>query len=154
MISVTLALKRLICRVLIGVFVSAQFAVAAYACPELSPSVTDEARSVPTAAAEMASAAMGAHGSTNGLQTHGNHGYAGMDPGLPQLCMAHCQFGNQSADHTPLPAVSPALLTAIYTLPPVQEAAASRVPRANLLRGGPSGASDPPHAILHCCLRD
>lgn len=30
------SLKRLICRVLIGVLLSAQFAVAAYACPELS----------------------------------------------------------------------------------------------------------------------
>lgn len=152
MISATLDFKRLICRVLIGVFVFAQIAVAAYACPQLSSVVADEARNVATA--EAASAAMDAHGSTDCLATQGDHGYAGMDPGSPHLCLAHCQYGNQSADHTPAPVVPPALLTAMYTLAPAEEAVASRIPRASLIRGGPPGASGPPHAILHCCLRD
>lgn len=149
-ISVTLAFKRLICRVLIGVFVSAQFAIAAYACPELSGSITAAA---PQAHSVSSATAMDAHGSMAGLKMDGN-GRAVIDPSLPHLCMGHCQFGDQSADHTPAPVVSPALLTAMYTLPPADEAAASRVPRASSLRGGPPGAGDPPHTILHCCLRD
>lgn len=144
MISVTLAFQRLICRVLIGVFVSAQFAIAAYACPELPRSVAADAQEA---------AAMDAHASMAGPQMAGNDGHAAIDPGLPHLCLGHCQFGKQSADYTPAPVVAPALLTAIYTLPPAKEAAAARVPRASSLRG-PPGTGDPPHAILHCCLRD
>lgn len=156
-IAVTLAFKRLICRVLIGVFVSAQFAIIAYACPGLSESITAgaaEPGSVSSATAEGQAAAMDAHESMAGLKMGGNDGHAAIDPDLPHLYMGHCQFGKQSADHTPAPVVSPALLTAMYTLPPAEEAAASRVPRASSLRGGPPGAGDPPHSILHCCFRD
>jgi hypothetical protein len=152
----TPAFKRLICRVLIGVFVSAQFAIAAYACPGLSGSVAARAAepSVSSAAAGEQAGAMDAHGSMAGLKMDGNDGHAVIDPSLPHLCMGHCQFGNQSADHAPAPVVSPALLTAMYTLPPADEAAASPVPPARSLRGGPPGAGDPPHSILHCCFRD
>lgn len=151
MIAVTQALKRLICRVLIGVFVSAQFAIAAYACPALSESVTAGA---PESASLHSAAATDAHGPMAGAKMEGNHGHDAMDPELPHLCMGHCQFGQQSADHASPPVVSPALLTALYTLPPAEAAAASHVPRAISLRGGPPGAGDPPHTILHCCFRD
>ena len=77
-----------------------------------------------------------------------------MDAELPNVCMAHCQFGKQSADHTPAPTVSPALMTVMYTLPPVEKAVAARVLRTSIVLRGPPGASEPPHAILHCCFRD
>lgn len=143
MIAVTQALKRLICRVLIGVFVSAQFAITAYACPGLSGSLNADAP-----------AGMEAQGSMPASQMQAEEGHASMDPALPHLCMGHCQLGNQSADHPPAPSVTPALLTAIYTLPLAGEPADSRVPRASALLGGPPGVGDPPHAILHCCFRD
>lgn len=153
-ISATQSLRRLICRVLIGVFVFAQFAVAAYACPELSGQVVDHPDRLPSVAVQVPSGTPAVDGSAHGLHADGNYGYAAVDPGSPHLCMAHCQAGNQSADHTPAPTISPALLTVMYTLPPAEEAVVARAHRTNLLLGGPPGASEPPHAILHCCLRD
>lgn len=139
---------------LIGLFVFAQLSVAAYACPELSGSVRDHSDSLHSLALEVASDTTGADESPHGLHTAGKHGYAAMDPASPNVCMGHCQAGNQSADYTPAPTVSPALMTVMYTLPPAEEAVAARVLRTSLLLGGPPGASEPPHAILHCCLRD
>lgn len=156
MIAVTAAFKRLICRVLIGVFVSAQFAVAAYACPGIAESMaagTAESCNVFSATTEEPAATMDAHAPMVALQTDGDGGRAAMDPTLPHLCVGHCQFGKQSADHTPAPVVAPALLTAMYTLP-AAEAEAARAPRAGSPGRGAPRAGDPPHAILHCCLRD
>lgn len=139
---------------LIGLFVFAQFSVAAYACPDLSGSVLDRSDNLPSVAVQVASVSTGADESPHGLHTHGKHGYAAMDPASPNLCKGHCQAGNQSADYTPAPTISPALMTVRYTLPPAEEAVAARVLRTSLLLGGPPGASEPPHAILHCCFRD
>lgn len=139
---------------LIGLFVFAQLSVAAYACPDLPGSVARHSGNEPSASVEMVSDTTGADGSAHGLHTSGEHRYAGMDPGSPNLCMGHCQAGNQAADYTPAPTVSPALMTVMYTLPPAEEAVAARGLRTSLLVGGPPGASEPPHAILHCCFRD
>lgn len=151
-ISATQSFKRLICRVLIGLFVFAQLSVAAYACPDLSGSGAHHSDNEPSASVEMVSDTTGADGPAHGLHTSGEHRYVGMDPGSPNLCMGHCQAGNQSVDYTPAPTVSPALMTVMYTLPPAEEAVAA--PRTSLLLGGQPGASEPPHAILHCCFRD
>ena len=151
--TLTQACKRLICRVLIGVLLSAQFAVAAYACPGLADTITAEVASAPSAGsaahdvpagvAQMAAASM-----------DGAAGHEPIDPASPHLCMGHCRFGQQSADHTPAPAVPTALLIAMYSLPTADTAAVSVLPTASSQRGGPPGAGDPPHAILHCCFRD
>ncbi len=39
-----------------------------------------------------------------------------VDPQAANLCAEHCKQGQQSADHTPSPAVAPALLTALYSV--------------------------------------
>lgn len=153
-IAVTQAFRRLICRVLIGVFVSAQFAIAAYACPGVSESITTEAAvSGTVVAAEKGTGSMDAHTSMAGPNMDGSDGHAGLDPMLPNLCSGHCQFGQQAADHTPAPAVSPALLSALYTLPAADGSSAYGARRARY-RESPPGAGDPPHSILHCCFRD
>jgi hypothetical protein len=76
----------------------------------------------------------------------------GMDSMLPNLCVAHCQYGQQNVDTIPQPSVAVALLTTLYALPPLGEGTAHAGPLAAPMRLHP--AADPPHAILHCCLRD
>ena len=69
----------------------------------------------------------------------------------PALCAAHCDFGNQSADHASTPTAQPALITTVYSL------AALTVPSvpagARFDQPGPQSARSPPLAILHCCFR-
>ncbi len=75
----------------------------------------------------------------------------GLDPALPNLCAAHYQYGQQSADHAPAPVVPAVLLTSLYTLAPLGDSSGYVGPRT-----GPNGllaVADPPHAVLHCCLR-
>lgn len=141
---------------LIGVLVSAQFAIAAYACPGSGQAGAEHVASpasMSTAVAQIVTA-MDAHGGMDATGTPGHLQYAAMDPMLPNLCMGHCQFGQQTAEHTPAPTVAPVLLTALYTLPPLHRTAASGGPRATAAADGPPVSVDPPHAILHCCLRD
>lgn len=154
MIASTLALKRLICRVLIGVLVSTQFAIAAYACPgfgQAGPEHAAMSGSPGSAAAELVSMIDSAGDAAAGAPGQPQH--SALDPMLPNLCMAHCQYGQQSAEHTPAPALAPVLLTALYTLPALDRTTAAGG-RAAAPAGGPPVAVDPPHAILHCCLRD
>lgn len=134
-----LAHRRSICRWLISIVVSAQLAVAAFACagkPVLGAAD-------PTAAKVVAMAKRdAAFPWQNG----------GMDPTSQSLCLAHCQYGQQNADSSAQINVPVALLTTLYTLRPLGEAAARVRPLAAPRR--PQAAADPPHAILHCCLRD
>lgn len=135
----TLAHRRSICRWLIGIIVSAQLAVAAFACAgQLGLGASD-----PTAAKAVA---MANHGAAVPWQN------GGMDPTSQNLCLAHCQYGQQNADSSAQINVPVALLTTLYTLRPLGEAAAHVRPLAAPWR--PQAAADPPHAILHCCLRD
>lgn len=149
----TASLKRLICRVLIGMLLSTQFAVAAYACPEvLGLPAAAQAQSAAMEFAEQPGDPM-AHGKGALLASTSELGKAGgaIDPMLPNLCLEHCQYGEQKPDHTPAPSVSPAFLTALYRLPDPE--GFSRTP-ARPSASGPAAPADPPHAILHCCLRD
>ena len=140
------SLKRLICRVLIGLLLWSHFAVAAYACPELhggSPAarstcdgVAPADERVPKHHAQIAS---------------GGEGFASMDPALPNLCVEHCKYGEQKAEQANAPLVAPALLTLLYALPDAEGLARSRGALFQAARAAPS---DPPHAILHCCMRD
>jgi hypothetical protein len=121
----TRSLQRAVIRLLIGVLVFAQMTIAAYACPSLTNVVT-----VNTVAVAMPDCEQ-------------------VDTDAAQLCLEHCRFGQQSADHSPSPAPLPALLTPLYSLPAAPDAAAG----LPLAPGAPLAAVDPPHAILHCCLR-
>jgi hypothetical protein len=134
---------RLIARLLVGVMLFAQMAVAAYACTGApGSSLADVPRSAAYSGA--ASAAM-----SEASDGHADHGV--MDPAQPNLCAAHCQSGQQNAAGKPAPEVALAVPMSLYPLVPVVLAAATL--RASTVRGGPPPMADPPHAILHCCYR-
>ena len=143
------ALSKTISRVLIGVFLLAQFAVAGYACPGLSAmtpvSKGDDATVMPSAAApDDVSAAKAAEMAPGCDQ---------IDQDSANLCAEHCRFGQQSADTAPVPVVLAAIPTLLYSLPlePAPLLGSGRTmpaPDANL-----AAAPPPPHAILHCVYR-
>ena len=140
---------------MIGILLFTQLMIAAYACPGLLNSVpagagvrsqmqagalADSTRSEPAGQGMVADAAQKMPADCGQV-----------DPEAPNLCAEHCKQGQQSADHTPAPAVAPALLTELYrvtlsTASPVAEDA--YYAPGLLLR-----AAAPPHAIEHCCLR-
>lgn len=154
--AMKLALKRLVCCVLIGVLVSAQVAVAAYACPELGQSIASAAAmraGITSEAAEHVAAGMEDQVPLTRPGLDSNPCGNGLDPVLPNLCLAHCQLGQQSADHQPAPVAGPALLNPLYTIPAWNWAPVDGARRAVSL-GSPANAGAPPLAILHCCLRD
>lgn len=156
MTALTKASRRLICLVLIGVLVSAQLAIAGHVCPVLGVSPPSGASS-PAGDYALATAALASDTSSlayaDGLALAADEGQEGMAPSVPNLCLGHCQSGQQSADHTPAPAVSPALLTALSSLPAADRAPLAGFARPSLPMAGPP-AGTPPHSILHCCLRD
>lgn len=126
----TRALNHLIGRLLIGVVLFAQLAVAAYACPKL------EARGN----AEQAMAMM--------------DGCAGMDMSQDDanLCVEHCKSGHQSNDTARLPVAFTPVEALLYVLPDELLADAD----AGSTRPAPDpllAAAPPPHAILHCVWR-
>lgn len=122
-------LKRWICGLLIGVFASAQVAIAAHACSGL------------------AGAAPFSSGPDRMVMNDGS-----VDPMLSNVCVGHCQDGLQSADQQSLPAMPAAAFAAFYTVPLLAASGTRAVPRIEIDRRWAS--SDPPHAILHCCMRD
>jgi len=74
-----------------------------------------------------------------------------LDDDAANLCVEHCRFGQQSADHAPSPLVAPAILTPLYELAVAPDATPhARPPRA---LHAPLAAPPPPHTILHCCWR-
>lgn len=130
----SVAFRRLIGCLLVGVFASAQLAVAAYACSGL-------ADMPPHTASETSMVADHARGAAADHDA---------DPMLSNLCVADCQT-EQGIDHTPLPTLPAVLLTSLYALPSLDgnNAAAKPLATAN----GPPEAAEPPHTILHCCFR-
>jgi hypothetical protein len=140
------ALRRSICRLLIGVLVSTQAAIAAYGCPGVSRMLMLEHD--PSANAAVASDPGLAANPGDGMGA----GCDRLDPALPNLCVAQSRYGQQSADHSPALTVPAVLLTSLYTLSPLGE----RAERIGLASGpeGPPAAAGPPHAVLHCCFRE
>ena len=130
--SLPRALNKLICRVLIGVFLSAQLAVAGYACPGPGQATSQAVETQ----AEKPSAMPGCDQ---------------MDRDAANLCAEHCHFGQQSSDTAPMPVVFPPVPALLYVLPADAEAQSDGrpVPSAN----PPLDAPPPSHAILHCVLR-
>lgn len=148
----TQALKQLICRLLVGVFLFAQMAVAAYACPQLAPPGLSQASASAMAAAGVASDASAAESDADPAMDMAAccDGMGQPDPDNPNLCAEHAHFGQQS-DQTQTPTLPAILLASLYVVSTVPElklparlAAASADLRA---------AASPPHTILHCCFR-
>jgi len=69
------------------------------------------------------------------------------------FCGTHCKFGKQNADSTSAPMPIEALLAGYFTLPAIAQIAGQAAPLAMANRPPPPPFADPPHAILHCCLR-
>ena len=133
----TRSFLRMICRMLIGVVLFAQLAVAAYACPGLSAA---GARSMDPGTAATVQAGMDCDDMAGS-----------MDPSSASLRAEHCRQGQQSdqAATLALPAI---LLTSLYTLPLAPEPP-SPTPRQMAEGASALAAASPPHAILHCCFR-
>jgi hypothetical protein len=74
-----------------------------------------------------------------------------LDPVVPNLCLTHCQSGDQTFDHSGQQSAAPALLPALVVS--LFDAATSQASTrgSNLQRL--TAARPPPHSILHCCFR-
>ncbi len=134
--------NRFIARLLIGVIVFAQVAVAAYACPAMPAG---------SATGDAAHAAMMGQGMISATGAYGMLGAPRLDPSQPGLCAAHCQTGQQNADGKPATTVPPALLVSLYPVAPAAPRAQPALARAAV--DDPPPAASPPLAILHCCFR-
>lgn len=126
--------SRFIARLLVGVLLFAQMAVAAYACPVMLNGSANRPGDVAVV-------------HSGGMEA----GLGGMDSDLPNLCFGHCQFGHQNTDSTSSPTPPVAMLTSLYTLPSLEQSGALARPLATA--SGPPSLADPPHSILHCCFR-
>ena len=135
-------LNRFIARLLIGVLVFAQVAVAAYACPVMS---TGSFSGLSGPAPQMGQSM------TSAMRFDGMPGGSHLDPSLANLCAAHCQSGQQNADGKPAPTVPPALLASLYPVVPSTPRAHPTLARTAV--DDPPPAASPPLAILHCCFR-
>jgi hypothetical protein len=126
----SLKYRQFVARLLLAVLIFAQGAVSAYACPGSIDSVA------PTAVTE---AMPGCDEMTR------------LDPVAPNLCLAHCQSGDQTFDHSAQPSAVPALLPALVVsvVDPDASQASSRASSTQRF----IGARPPPHSILHCCFR-
>ena len=144
--SLSRALRQSVSRLLIGVVLFAQLAVASYACPGLKVmgsvgnggAATAMLRVVTDTAAEPAAMPPGCDQ---------------MDPNAANLCAEHCHQGQQSADTASAPVVRLGIPTLLYSLPlePQHSLGSGRsfpAPDARL-----DAAPEPPHAILHCVFR-
>lgn len=126
----TLASRLAVCRLLLGVLVSMQVAVAAFACPAGLSETELQAGSF---RADRVSTDRGAS-----------------DAALANLCSAHHEQGQQSADRTPIPVLAGPLGGVWLQLKPVDDTQLGTVAVDADFRAIAAG---PPHAILHCCLR-
>lgn len=126
----TRALNKLICRVLIGVVLFAQFAVASYACPS--------------------GMAMDAGVMQQAAEAVATGGAGDLDHQSPNLCAEHCKVGQQSSDTAPAPVIGGPVLDLLYVLQSEDLVTANQptdVPDPLL------AVPPPPHAILHCVFR-
>ena len=142
------SVSKSISRMLIGVLLFAQFAVAGYACPILSGRASMSKGNAATVVL-VAAAADAAFAPPAAMPP----GCEEMDTAFANLCAEHCRFGQQSADTAPAPVVHAAIPTFLYSLPfePAHALGSGRsipAPDACL-----AAAPEPPHAILHCVFR-
>ena len=129
--------KQLISRLLLATLLFAQGAVAAYACPALTGTIHAPVTATQMAAMPAECGQMGQMGA--------------MDLDTPNLCLAHCQIGQQINDHPGTPALPPFVASALVVWLPRLEALTS--PGRTLASERVTAAGSPPHTILHCCFR-
>ena len=144
------AIRKFIARLLIGVLLFAQLAVASYACPRLmgmtgkvdggAAAVMIVASTLPESTAAATPAGMPADCQE-------------MDPQSPNLCAEYCHVGQQSADTAQALIVHVALLSFLYSLPlePQRSLGSGRSRQGSDTRL--EAAPEPPHAVLHCVFR-
>ena len=115
---------------LLAAFLFAQGAVSVYACPGLvgEPVAVEAAAPMPDCD-EM----------------------AGLDPAVPNLCLAHCQYGQATVDQSAQPSPPTALLGAFVVSLPDPVASHGSTRASSTMRF--TAAAPPPHTILHCCFR-
>lgn len=140
------ALSNQICRMLIGVLLFAQFAVASYACPGLL------AMNVITPAVSMPAAADDAADPGPTASTAMPPGCGQMDQDAANLCAEHCRYGQQSADTAPVPVVAAPVPALLYMLPLEADSLKGCV-QALPAPDPVLAVRPPPHAILHCVYR-
>lgn len=143
---------RSVGRLLIGVLICTQLAIAAHACSGVSrmdmPARPQAADAL--SAAAMAETGPGGHVSPESGAAAGQGD--GMDPALSNLCVTHCQYAPLSADHARASVMPAMVVSYLYTLPPIGEPLEAS--EASHGPDRPFAAAGPPHAILHCCLRN
>lgn len=136
---------RSICKMLIGVVVLVQMAVAAYACPALTA-----AKMQMSPAAAVAGALADTADTTVQPMANCEDMVGAVDPSFANLCAEHCHHGQQS-DQVATLTVPAALLNALYITPAAPEPSA--VPRPAAEATSARAAASAPLAILHCCFR-
>ena len=129
--SLSRALSKSIGRLLIGVVLFAQLAVASYACPGLKGIGVMEIGGTSAAALPA--------------------GCEQMDPDATNLCAEHCHQGQQSADTASALMVGVGASTWLYSLP--LEPQPSLGSGWSFPAAGLHAVPEPPHAILHCVFR-
>ena len=147
--TMTRALSKATGRVLIGVLLFAQFAVASYACPGLSGMTSTSNRGLEAAVA--VASPQDETSTPNASQMA--PGCEQMDQDAANLCVEHCRHGQQHADTATAPVTFATIPALLYSLPiePARRLGSGRsfpAPDASL-----AAAPPPPHAILHCVFR-
>lgn len=146
--------KRSVCRLLIGVLLFAQYAVAAHACQILSVQgarATEAAGAVESNSAAAFASDSARVGDEQGAPSSCDDMAGKQDTTSGNVCSEHCRYGHQTSDPAQLPSLAPATFAVLYVLPSVVPAGLAGVMPAEV-RAAPTAAS-PPHTILHCCFR-
>ena len=142
------SISKTISRLLIGMLLFAQFAVASYACPGLKgmgSMATSGTGTVMLSAAADAAPVPEPAGIPPGCDQ--------MDLDAANLCAEHCHPGQQSADRASAPVVALGIPIFLYSLSlePQHSLGSGRSLPAAVARL--DAAPEPSHAILHCVFR-
>ena len=137
--------QRSLGRALIAALLFAQMMVAAYACPAISPQGSDKRMHTAVgshpivALSDAASQAADMPAGCNGAPRDSSN-----------LCVAHCQAGDQNIDWAQTPAAPACLSSSFYVVH--MPSAPGELDWKSMPTEG-INAIPPPHAILHCCFR-
>jgi hypothetical protein len=143
----TRSFLRVVARGMVGVLITAQLAISAYACPALSATAQMQ---MPASVATTDESSNTAVGVPMAPARHCNDMGGAMDATSPNLCAEHCKQGQQS-DQAATLTVPAAVFTALYATPLLPVTAAPPRPAAATLSALVAAA--PPHAIAHCVYR-
>ena len=146
------SLLRALAGTLVGVLLTAQISIAAYACPALlSPSATNmQMPPVPPASAWLDERSSAKAGMPMAQMSDCDDMAGGPEASYPNLCAEHCKYGQQS-DQAPTVNVPVAVLSALYAISPVPVLAPSPRPTAATMNA--LVAASPPHTLTHCVFR-